>query len=97
MVVATIKYRFPIPLLLVLSLCICSLLSSLPRPAASPLTNDIPTPSPHQLANLNLLSRCVIVGDGEVGKTCLLISYATSKFPSVYVPSVFDNYAVTVM
>jgi len=36
--------------------------------------------------------KCMVVGDGAVGKTSLLYSFIFKKFPVNYVPTIFDNF-----
>lgn len=41
--------------------------------------------------------KVVAVGDGFVGKTTLLITHTTGVFEADYVPTVFDNYASSIV
>lgn len=36
--------------------------------------------------------KCVVVGDGAVGKTALIIAYVNGSFPADYLPTVADKF-----
>ncbi|RXM27489.1 Rho-related GTP-binding protein RhoU [Acipenser ruthenus] len=40
--------------------------------------------------------KCVLLGDGAVGKTSLVVSYTTNGYPTKYVPTAFDDFSAVV-
>lgn len=46
---------------------------------------------------MNKSVKCVVVGDGAVGKTSLLNSYSTGEFNKCYMPTIIDYVTVNVM
>ncbi|PRP77586.1 hypothetical protein PROFUN_00447 [Planoprotostelium fungivorum] len=65
------------------------------RMDGAPMNNNLPVRK-EEASKMQSL-KCVVVGDGAVGKTCLLMAFSSNLFPQEYVPTVFDNYNSAIM
>lgn len=45
---------------------------------------------------MSIRRKLVIVGDGNCGKTTLLVTFTRDEFPEIYTPTVFDTYVADV-
>ncbi|KAJ6492206.1 cell division control protein 42 [Mycena sanguinolenta] len=41
--------------------------------------------------------KCMLVGDNDVGKTCLLTAYTENRFPTGYIPTTYGGHGMEVM
>ncbi|XP_004578225.1 rho-related GTP-binding protein RhoV [Ochotona princeps] len=65
---------------------------------AEPPPLRAPTPPPRRRsATPELGIKCVLVGDGAVGKSSLIVSYTCNGYPARYRPTALDTFSVQVL
>ncbi|XP_057187646.1 rho-related GTP-binding protein RhoU isoform X2 [Triplophysa rosa] len=64
-----------------------------PVPPRATLLRDARAPVPVPVHKV----KCVLVGDGAVGKTSLVISYTTNGYPAEHIPTAFDHFTAKVV
>ncbi|XP_072319685.1 ras homolog family member Ub [Eucyclogobius newberryi] len=67
-----------------------------PKATAPPVPPHNPKPARAGQQAHGRLLKCVLLGDGAVGKTSLVVSYTTNGYPTKYVPTAFDDFSAVV-
>eukprot|EP00005_Dracoamoeba_jomungandri_P011644 CAMPEP_0174264740 /NCGR_PEP_ID=MMETSP0439-20130205/23720_1 /TAXON_ID=0 /ORGANISM="Stereomyxa ramosa, Strain Chinc5" /LENGTH=648 /DNA_ID=CAMNT_0015350787 /DNA_START=28 /DNA_END=1970 /DNA_ORIENTATION=+ len=63
---------------------------------SAPSYSSTPSYSTSSYSTPSNVLKMVVIGDGAVGKTSMLMSYTSGTFPTCYVPSSMDNQEVTI-
>uniref|UniRef100_A0A8C5QGK8 Ras homolog family member V n=1 Tax=Leptobrachium leishanense TaxID=445787 RepID=A0A8C5QGK8_9ANUR len=63
----------------------------------SPLEPDPSDRKSSRPCSQELTIKCVLVGDGAVGKTSLVVSYTVNGYPTEYQPTALDTFSVQVL